>query len=509
MTEHDPRLSSEGFELLSHGGGATVVPDAGATPSRNRRRRLVTVGAVAALVVATGLGAVAVGAALGGGGAQPESVVPANAVFYAELDLDPAAGQKVDAYRFLRKFPALKDAFTADGGYGPAFAKIFDASGVDYARDVQPWLGKRFAVALVPGGSGGPRLMAVVQTTDDDLARADLDRLVRAKGLDGVSVAVSGGYVVLAGTVDPTAPVSGSDGDLAAELLAQAKTADLAGAPAYAAAVQPYGDAVATVWSDADGLSKALGSLYTGLGRPGATKAAASPTGQTVAVLRFDGDTLEVLGQTTGSQLALKSGGVPAVATLPDSTLVAVGANDLGTLLADAYGPVWQQLGSLALGRAPVGPHSDVPGPKNWPTLFGDQTLLAVGGGSSQPDIGARVVGGSDTVKAVLDAVRSAGLGSATVGRSEDGVVVASSKSWLDALVSGGSFGESATFQEAVPDWAEAGLVGFADIDGLVGQYGQEISAQDRANLTPLHAVGFSVGSQDGTTSFRLRLLTS
>ncbi|HYN75535.1 MAG TPA: DUF3352 domain-containing protein, partial [Candidatus Limnocylindria bacterium] len=196
-------------EVLSSSGGALIgaanvlpYPSEPSAPPARRRRGLLVAGAAAA-VLAVGGGAWTVGSALSGGGAQPESVVPATAAFYVELDLDPSAGQKVDAYRFLKKFPQLRDLFAESGGLGPGFAKLFDGSDIDYAKDIEPWLGDRFAVALVPGAKKNDplRLELVLQVTDEKAAESSLGTLVEGVGglsLPGASVVVRDGYAIVA-----------------------------------------------------------------------------------------------------------------------------------------------------------------------------------------------------------------------------------------------------------------------------------------------------------------------
>ena len=44
-----------------------------------------------------------------GGGSSPATAVPADAIGYVSLDLDPSASQKIEAIKILRKFPALKE----------------------------------------------------------------------------------------------------------------------------------------------------------------------------------------------------------------------------------------------------------------------------------------------------------------------------------------------------------------------------------------------------------------
>ena len=63
---------------------------------RRRGRVVALVGAVLG-IVALGTGGVFAFQQLSGGGAQPESVLPSSTVAFAKVDLDPSAGQKVDA----------------------------------------------------------------------------------------------------------------------------------------------------------------------------------------------------------------------------------------------------------------------------------------------------------------------------------------------------------------------------------------------------------------------------
>src|SRR3954471_4971700 len=76
-----------------------------ASPHRGRRWGLVG-GAAVAVVALAGATAWAVTQFLGAG-AQPATAAPANTLAYVGLDLDPSGGQKIEALRTLRKFPAL------------------------------------------------------------------------------------------------------------------------------------------------------------------------------------------------------------------------------------------------------------------------------------------------------------------------------------------------------------------------------------------------------------------
>ena len=165
---------------LSDEGGAP-----GAAP-RGRRTGLVVGGVVAALVL--GGGAVFAAQKLSGGGAQPADVLPSDAYAYLRLDIDPSAGQKIAAVRFLGKLPQVKDTLET----GDPRKKLWelaskDASTTasakfDYDADIAPWLGDRVGAALRPGGTEDtPNVAVALQVTDEAAAKDTLDRAPRVR----------------------------------------------------------------------------------------------------------------------------------------------------------------------------------------------------------------------------------------------------------------------------------------------------------------------------------------
>ncbi|MDP9407604.1 MAG: hypothetical protein M3P95_07025, partial [Actinomycetota bacterium] len=104
---------------------ATVLPPG---PPRWRRGVLAAVGGLG-LVTALGAGSVAY-AALSGGGPQPESQVPARVLAYAEVDLDPPAGEKVDLLRLVSRFPRVDG--TGDDLRAALLRSPLAAAGADY-----------------------------------------------------------------------------------------------------------------------------------------------------------------------------------------------------------------------------------------------------------------------------------------------------------------------------------------------------------------------------------------
>jgi hypothetical protein len=169
----------------------------GTAPRGLGRGKLIAIGASALAVAGIGVGAAYAAGALGGGGSQPDRLVPATAVGYVSLDLDPSLGQKVDALRFLRRFPSARASLGSTDDirkwfFDQAVADDRSLSGLNYDRDVKPWIGDRFAVAALPGAAGRePSALVVLQVTDEGKAKAGLAKLVSKPG-DGVCSVAAG-----------------------------------------------------------------------------------------------------------------------------------------------------------------------------------------------------------------------------------------------------------------------------------------------------------------------------
>ena len=165
-------------EYLESGGGAPLPQEPGGA-GRAVRRGLFVGGAVVGLV-AVGVGAWAAYNFLTTG-PQPAEALPADTLGYVSVDLDPSGGQKIEALQTLNKFPAFKDyvGINADDDLRKEiFSRIQDEANcdaIDYADDIEPWLGDRAALAAVDLGGDDPDPVFVLQVKDADKADAGLD----------------------------------------------------------------------------------------------------------------------------------------------------------------------------------------------------------------------------------------------------------------------------------------------------------------------------------------------
>jgi hypothetical protein len=98
--------------------------------------------AMAALVVACGGGGAA-------GDGDPATVVPSDAVFYAEAIVRPEGTQREDALDVAGKVLLTDDP---EGEIRERLEQALASEDFDYERDVEPWLGERAGLWLFPHG---------------------------------------------------------------------------------------------------------------------------------------------------------------------------------------------------------------------------------------------------------------------------------------------------------------------------------------------------------------------
>jgi hypothetical protein len=472
------------------------------------------VAGAAALVLALVGGVTYAMGALSGGGQQAAEALPGGAIGLLSVDLDPPAGQKIDGFRFLRKFPTLREHVPLDGDAREvvfdAFADELGWSDVDFDADVSPWLGKRLAVAVYPptGGDGSdPVVVVALQVTDADKADAGLEKLAAQvrTGTDGPAPAgwaFSGDYALVA-----------ENAMSAKDLATRAGTAPLSTDEHFAADTESADDGVVLAWAD---LGRAAGVLGGAAAVPQVFGGSAG--GRTTMVARFDGpDVVELSGTTTGLDGAgWAEHQVHGMGDLPASTAVAFGLADGDQLAAKAWTAAQGFLGIMSAEGGDDRSLEDELGltmPDDLATLLGSNLLIALdGGGSDELQVGARITTDAAAATKVLDALETQSddwlapeftLVRRTVG---DDLVVADTKEQADRLASDGALGDDETFRSALPDLDDAALALWVDPAGVQTAFG--LGTEPDPDLEPLDGVGLTVSSiSDGTASFRFRMV--
>jgi hypothetical protein len=497
--------------------------------SRSSGRTGVLAAVSVAVVAVLGVGGWGV-AQLMAGGSSPASALPATAVGYLSIDLDPSASQKIEAIKILKKFPALDkqlDLGSRDDLRRWVFEQIQKDSGctdVDYAKDIEPWIGERIAVAAVPEGKSAVPVLAV-QAGDQDAARTAVRKLAACgDGADRSGTAFVGDYLLVSDTQQHA--------DAAAKSAEQAPLADDATFQTWMKRVGDPG--VITAYASADAPAqmaklqhespmmlqeapafgsapdvKRLSSLYKDF------------QGM-AAVVRFHDGALETELVTKGLPAGMGAQGRtgPAVGTLPATTAAAFSVGFQDGWLHDYLDSMNQALGDgesldqlFRQGEAMTG----LKLPQDIETLLGqgisvsvDSSLdLKVLAGSPDPStvpVGLRIKGDPAKITAVIDKLKAMAGPSAEVvhvAKGDGMVVLGTDRSYVDELLTDGGLGSTASFDEVVPEADRAGAVLYVDFDAghgwaeKLGDLASDDDPQVRENIAPLEALGIS-SWQDG-----------
>ncbi|SDG55488.1 Protein of unknown function [Sinosporangium album] len=466
---------------------------------------------VAALVVAlVGGGGFFAFTMLSGGGTQPHEVLPGNAMAYVRLDLDPAANQKLALFEIARKFSATKDAFAGDDLRKSLFDGVLKdlgaGSDLTYARDIEPWLGSRVGVALLPGarGEASPDLAFAIQVTDEAQAREGVKKLM---GDDEYGIAFREDYIIIT-----ESPAAGNHHAAAPTLAENAEfTGDLAalGEPGVLSAWFAPGKLIGVAGTAADQ----------------AFNAEQLKNARVVAALRFDGQYAELAGLVRGAE-GIDVGELSPVplGKLPVSTAAAVSISGAGKSLEKQWDQVIKSLGSASDGQAlqqfitSAQQQYGLAIPGDLVTLLGDNLTVSLDGtglSTQQFTAGLRIgTGDPAKVKDVVGKIERALSGSGqpvpqlAKADGDGSVAVATSQQYAQQLAQGGgTLGENETYQLAVADGDAANYAAFVDLDKIEKFYLEGMSGDERANLQVLRAVGLSGKQAGNDASFSLRLL--
>lgn len=513
---------------------ATVAqgPGGEVTESAGGGKGWLMAGAGVGAAVLIGGGAWAAVHFLGSTGDQPDSVLPAGAAAYFRVDLDPSVGQKVAAVRFFQGLDAEAQARLDSGEWREYVWEKLSEDGevpadLDYATDIEPWLGDRAGVAVLPAGGQEPLVAVALQVKDGQKALATLDK-IKAANADApqdeqFGYYLDGDYVVLAPT------------DQVDQVKAAAEQGTLDGHEAYTQDMDELGDAgVASFWFDmakAAELEDVALEEAADLGAGGAVTSGltdeqrAMLSGRAAGALRLSPDAVEVHGLSRGwSGFSMPTGeGADLVLDLPADT-AAVYSLENG---ADWVQATWDLYGSIDQeGLDSFTQEASAQGftlPEDLKTALGSSMVLSVGPGmveaveamsqteTSLPQlpVAYRVQTDTDKVNTLLQ-----GLGmppGELAQRTDDGVLTLGLfQGYVDQVAAPqGRLGDDATFSAAVADAKKADAIFYVDVNEYEDRYLPLVEDEDARNaLEQLAAVGLATEVTDAQTSrFTLRLV--
>src|SRR5205807_4266545 len=159
-----------------------------------------------------------------GHGTVLDRMVPADAVAYASVNLDPPPDQKVDLLRLSHKLPQI----STEQEIGKNLDQTVRPLGLSYTGDIKPWLGSQ--VVAVAGGASKPEGALLLDSKDDSAAQAALVKLKTGKlggkatwrqsARDGVNLQVgtTGAQTVVLAYFDHTMLLASSEA-LAGEII--------------------------------------------------------------------------------------------------------------------------------------------------------------------------------------------------------------------------------------------------------------------------------------------------
>ena len=542
-------------EYLEYGGGSPIPPEPAqpteASAGRGRRRAW-WIGGGVVLLLGAGAGA---WAALGffQQGAQPAEALPKSTIAYLSIDLDPAGGQKIDAFRTLNKFPAFKDEVGVDSvddirrKVGESMLEDTDCTDLTYDHDIDPWLGERAAAAAVDVGDDSPDFVVVVQVKDEGKARDAFSALNACdQEEDPAGFVVHDGWAVLAQSQTVANEVSDAAGE-----------GTLADDATYQKWTEAVGDAGVVNAYAAPDAGRVLAEQLEGFLSPGETTFSSSsgevavpsayhltsaedgdnPFTQTLsgfkgaaATLRFTGDGLEFAVAADGSapQLSKLTGttGGALVQRLPGDTAAAAGVSFPEGWLDRYLDQMSSMFGSGmskddAMRELSQETGLDVPG--DLETLLGSGVSVSIGhdfdfeaaensdDGSGLP-IAVTVKGDPAAIEQVLDKIRAKAGDVPFLGSDSAGglVAIGPSAEYRRHVLDGGGLGDSDAFTSVVPDAGNASSLFYVDIDALEPSIKKAAAGDQETldNVTPLRSLGASSWSEGDVFRFSFKVAT-
>ncbi len=483
----------------------SVLPEYTPQPERRTKSGLVAVVATVVAVVLVAGGGVAAWQFLLAAGTRPAEVLPASTFALVTLDLDPSGGQKLEAIRTLRKFPSVREDTGLTDGSDP-MKELFEeirkqdsCKGLDYERDIEPWLGSRAGIGGVRMGDQEPAPVAALQVKDTDAARSGLEKLRTCAEADedDFGWAMAEDHVVLSDTTGHAEAIvaAGEEKPLSEDAGFQRWTGEVGADAILSAYVAPEAAEVAAEASQGE----VEGDAFTEL------------------IEDFDGGAAALRFADSGIEVSFAGGGGKAVKGAKDVSdhVGALPADTALVLAASVPMGVFDQLAEDESATDFLAGMLGLDLPEDLEALVGDSISLSVGGDApGDPEqleafdsvpVGALVHGDEDEIRAVVDKLTRSGQVPVVVESGEDRVAVASTREYAEQLVEKGALTNDPGFRDAVPDVDKAEFVLYVDVDSKWRELLDQV-VDDKETSANLEVVrGFGVSSwTDGDVSHGL-----
>lgn len=459
--------------------------------------------AVAALI---GGGAYAV-TMLGGGGDRPSSVLPGNAAFYAQVDLDPSAGEKIAAVRFFQGLdPELREQFDQGQWREWAWEQLRDevdgAQDIDFEADIEPWLGDRAGLAVLPQDDGSePMVTVALQVKDGDGALAFFDE--RTSADEELAYWLEGDYVVF------------TEQDTESAVRAAVEAGTLAENDSFESDMDDLGSlGVMAFWADASVLDEfdvAAANPALGMTADAADTDIPDVSGRTAGTVRLTPGAIELHGIARGVEgIALPEDSTvdPLISQLPADTAVAISLENGASMVQAAWDHFAAESPEEVREATQAAEAEGFSLPDDIKAVLGDSMVLSAGPGlieafldvsptdSGMPALPIGYRAATDTTR-LQDMLNENGLGAGvTVMREDDGVLTLGvDQAYVDALADGAgdTLGSSDLFTAAVADADNAQMVIFVNVNPFEQFYLSEVTdANTRSALEQLGAIGIS-----------------
>jgi hypothetical protein len=112
-------------------------------------------------------------------------LAPADTAIYINITLQPSAAQRMRIEELAQRLPGFGDVSVLDEKIDEVAQNLLGLAGLDYRRDVRPWLGDQISL-LIPAGTdmSAPAVVILAAVRDADAARASLANVETSRGGD-------------------------------------------------------------------------------------------------------------------------------------------------------------------------------------------------------------------------------------------------------------------------------------------------------------------------------------